>query len=66
MKINNSEHKRVFALFVFFSLWVLFIAVSLVRIQVFNYSKNVSKVRAQSNRVFPVNPKRGTIYDASP
>lgn len=64
MKINNSEHKRVFALFVFFSLWVLFIAVSLVRIQVFNYGKNVSKVRAQSNRVFPVNPKRGTIYDS--
>ncbi len=64
MKINSSEHKRVFALFVFFFLWVLFICASLVRIQVFNYSKNVSKVRAQSNRVFPVNPKRGTIYDS--
>lgn len=64
MKINSSEHKRVFVLFVFFFLWVLFVCASLVRIQVFNYSKNVSKVRAQSSRIFTVNSKRGTIYDS--
>lgn len=65
MKINSSEHKRVFFIFTVFSLWVLFICVSLVKIQVFNYGENVSRVRAQSNHVFPVNPKRGTIYDRS-
>jgi cell division protein FtsI (penicillin-binding protein 3) len=65
MKINSSEHKRFFFIFIVFSLWVLFICVSLVKIQVFNYGKNVSRVRAQSNHVFPVNPKRGTIYDRS-
>ena len=64
MKINSSERNRVFFLFIIFSLWVLFICVSLVRIQVFNYSRNVSKVRAQSNRIFSMNPKRGTIYDS--
>ncbi len=64
MKINSSERNRVFFLFIIFSLWVLFICVSLVRIQVFDYSKNVSKVRAQSNRIFSMNPKRGTIYDS--
>ncbi len=65
MKINSSEHKRFFFIFIVFSLWVLFICVSLVKIQVVNYGKNVARVRAQSNHVFPVNPKRGTIYDRS-
>jgi len=64
MKINSSERNRVFFLFIVFSLWIVFICFSLVRIQVFNYSKNVSKVRAQSNRIFTMNPKRGTIYDS--
>jgi cell division protein FtsI (penicillin-binding protein 3) len=63
MKVNSSEHRRVFFLFVFFFLWVLFICSSLVKIQVIDYSKNVAKVRAQSNFVFPLNAKRGTIYD---
>lgn len=63
MKINTSERNRVFFLFIIFSLWVLFICFTLVRVQVFNYSKNVSKVRSQSNSIFKMNPKRGTIYD---
>ncbi|MCP5105511.1 MAG: penicillin-binding protein 2, partial [bacterium] len=65
MKINSSEHKRVFFLFVVFALWIVLICVSLVKTQVFNYSKNVARVRAQSNRVFDYFPKRGTIYDSS-
>lgn len=64
MKINSSEHRRVFFLFILFFLWVLFICSSLIKIQVIDYSKNVAKVRAQSNFVFPVNAKRGTIYDS--
>lgn len=64
MKINNSERRRVFAVFLIFACWVVFILFSLVRIQVFNYSKNVARVRAQSNRMFEVHPKRGTIFDS--
>lgn len=64
MKINSSEHKRVFYLFIGLFLWILFICSSLVKIQVIDYSKNVAKVRAQSNFVFPINAKRGTIYDS--
>lgn len=65
VKVNSTEHKRAFFIFVFFSLWVLFICFSLVRIQVFNYGKNVSRVQAQSNRIFTTNPQRGTIYDTN-
>ncbi|MCP4148903.1 MAG: penicillin-binding protein 2 [bacterium] len=64
MKLNNSEHKRAFILFIFFAVWVLFICGWLVKLQVFNYSKNVERVRRQSNRIFKLNPKRGTIYDS--
>ncbi len=63
-KVDNSLHKRVFTLFVFFFLWMLFIFGSLVRVQVFNYGKNVARVQAQSNRTFTMNPQRGTIYDS--
>lgn len=51
-------------IFIFFCLWVLLIGASLVKIQVFEYGKNVSKVRAQSNRIFTPHSKRGTIYDS--
>lgn len=64
MKINSSEHRRVFFLFIFFFVWVFFVCSSLVKIQVIDYSKNVAKVRAQSNFVFPLNAKRGTIYNS--
>ena len=64
MKINSGERKRTFLVFILFCLWVLFIGVSLVKIQVFEYRKNVSKVRAQSNRTFTPHSKRGTIYDS--
>ncbi|MDQ1354911.1 MAG: hypothetical protein QG657_5220 [Acidobacteriota bacterium] len=64
MKINSSEHKRVFFLFIGLFLWILFICASLVKIQVIDYSKNVAKVQAQSNFIFPINAKRGTIYDS--
>lgn len=63
MKINNSEHKRVFFLFIMLFLWILLICSSLIKIQVIDYGKNVAKVQAQSNFVFPVTAKRGTIYD---
>jgi cell division protein FtsI (penicillin-binding protein 3) len=63
MKINSGERKRTFLIFIFFCLWVLFIGASLVKIQVFEYGKNVSKVRSQSNRTFTPHSKRGTIYD---
>ncbi len=63
MKVNSAEHKRVFVLFIVFSLWVLFICVWLVKLQIFDYSKNVNRIEAQSNRTFTMSAKRGTIYD---
>jgi len=65
MKINRSERNRVFVIFIIFFLWVIIIGASLVKIQVFDYNKNIAKVRAQSNRTFTMHPKRGTIYDSS-
>ncbi len=63
MEINKSERNRGFFLFIVFSLWVVLIAAALVKTQVFDYGKHVSKVRSQSNRTFTLHPKRGTIYD---
>lgn len=63
MEINQSERKRGFILFMGFSVWVLTIFVALVKIQVFDYGKNINKVRAQSNRTITLHSKRGTIYD---
>ncbi len=63
MEINQSERKRGFYLFIAFSAWVLTIAVVLVKIQVFDYGKNIGKVRSQSNRTIELHSKRGTIYD---
>jgi cell division protein FtsI/penicillin-binding protein 2 len=65
MKVNNSERNRVFLLFMLFCLWVLFIGASLVKVQVFEYGKNISKVQAQISRIIPLFPKRGTIYDCN-
>jgi len=65
MKLNSSERKRTFLIFILFCLWMLLIGASLVKIQLLEYGKNVSKVRAQSNRTFILHSKRGTIYDSS-
>lgn len=65
MNINSGERNRVFFIFIIFFLWVLFVSASLVKIQVFDYNKNIDKVRAQTNRIFTMHPKRGTIYDRS-
>lgn len=63
MEINKGERNRVFFLFLVISLWVLVLGGALVKTQVFDYNKNVSKVRSQSNRDYILHPKRGTIYD---
>ena len=65
MKLNSGERRRTFLIFIFFCLWVLLIGASLVKIQVFEYGKNLAKVQAQSNRTFTLHSKRGTIYDSS-
>ncbi len=65
MKLNSSERKRTFLIFILFCLWMLFIGASLVKIQVFEYGKNLAKVQAHSNRTFTLHSKRGTIYDSS-
>ncbi|MCP4215147.1 MAG: penicillin-binding protein 2, partial [bacterium] len=64
MKINSREHKRVFIIFIGLCVWGLVICGALVRLQVFQYGKNVERVRAQSNRTISLNPKRGTIFDS--
>jgi cell division protein FtsI/penicillin-binding protein 2 len=65
MTINSGERRRVFTVFILFCLWVLFIGAALVKVQVFDYSKNVAKVRSQSNRILTLQSRRGTIYDSS-
>ncbi len=65
IKINKKERNRAFILFIVFSIWVLFIVYKLVKIQVFDYTKYISKVKSQCNRIFSLHPKRGTIYDCN-
>ncbi len=43
--------------------WVILILGMLVKLQVFNYGKYLKKIKLQSNRIFSLHPKRGTIYD---
>ncbi|MCK4890529.1 MAG: penicillin-binding protein 2 [Candidatus Aminicenantes bacterium] len=63
MKINRGERKRVIIVFFSFMAWVILILGVLVKLQVFNYGKYTQKIRNQSNRIFSLHPKRGTIYD---
>ncbi len=65
LKINKSERNRTFIVFIFFGIWVSFIVFFLIKLQVFNYDKYTARIRAQSNRIFKLHPKRGTIYDAN-
>jgi len=63
MKINRGERRRVIIVFFSFAAWVVLILGVLVKLQVFNYGKYTQKIRNQSNRIFSLHPKRGTIYD---
>ncbi len=63
MKINRGERRRVIIVFFSFMIWVVLILGVLVKLQIFNYGKYSDKIRLQSNRIFSLHPKRGTIYD---
>ena len=63
MKISSGERKRVLILFIFLLVWTLAISAALVKTQVLDYGKHVSKIRKQTNRILTLHPKRGTIYD---
>ncbi len=63
MKINRGERRRVIIVFFSFFAWVVLILGVLVKLQIFNYGKYTQKIRNQSNRIFSLHPKRGTIYD---
>lgn len=63
MKINRGERRRVIIVFFSFMAWVILILGVLVKLQVFNYGKYTQKIRNQTNRIFSLHPKRGTIYD---
>lgn len=65
MKINRGERRRALIVFGFFLLWVLLTTGVLIKIQVFNYSKYLAKIKNQSSRIFSLHPKRGTIFDSS-
>ncbi len=65
MKINRGERRRVIIVFFSFAVWVILILGVLVKLQIFNYGKYTQKIRNQSNRIFSLHPKRGTIYDKS-
>ncbi len=64
MKINRGERNRVFVIFIFFSLWGLFIGAALVKTQVLDYGEHTAKVKRQRNRVLTLHARRGTIYDS--
>jgi len=64
MKINRKERNRTFLVFLMFIFWTLVIVFTLVKSQIFNYNKYLSKIKAQSHRIFSLHPKRGTIYDS--
>lgn len=53
----------MFILFVVMVVWVGYIVFSLFKIQIFEYTKYLTKIKAQKTRVFSLHPKRGTIYD---
>ncbi len=63
LKINKSERNRTFIVFTFFGIWMFSIVFFLIKLQVFNYEKYTARIKAQSNRIFKLHPKRGTIYD---
>jgi len=63
MEINRGERRRVIIVFFSFMVWVVLILGVLVKLQIFNYGKYSNKIRLQSNRIFSLHPKRGTIYD---
>ena len=63
MKINKKERNRTFIVFLIFCFWTLAVIFTLVKSQIFNYNKYLSKIKAQSHRIFSLHPKRGTIYD---
>jgi len=65
LKVNKSERNRTFVVFIFFGIWVFVILGFLINLQIFNYKKYTAKVKAQSNRIFKLHPKRGTIYDVN-
>ena len=63
MKIYRSESNRVFVLFLMISVWIVLIGGTLIKTQVLNYKKYLSKIKAQKTRFLDLHPKRGTIYD---
>lgn len=63
MIINKKERNRAFLVFLMFSFWTLIIVCTLIKSQIFDYNKYLSKIKAQSHRIFSLHPKRGTIYD---
>lgn len=65
MKMNRNERKRTFVVFMFFVGWVFIIVFTLIKTQVFNYNHYLARIKAQSHRIFSLNPKRGTIYDCN-
>ncbi|MCK4836071.1 MAG: penicillin-binding protein 2 [Candidatus Aminicenantes bacterium] len=63
MKINRNERNRAFIVFMMFVGWILIIGVTLIKTQVFHFTKYLARIKAQSHRILSLNPKRGTIYD---
>jgi len=64
MKVNRSERKRAFVVFLFFCTWFLVVFVTLIKTQVLDYNRYLAKIKAQSHRILKLHPKRGTIYDS--
>lgn len=63
MNSNRQGKKRFFVLTIFFFIWIFLIAFKLFNMQVLDYTTYMAKVRAQTNRVEELHPKRGTITD---
>ncbi len=63
MNSNRQGKKRFFVLSLFFFIWIFLISFKLFNMQVLDYTTFMAKVRAQTNRVEELHPKRGTITD---
>ena len=62
-RINYLKKKRVLTISLVLLVWVLVIMVTLFRVQVIEYNHHFAKIKAQSQRLVDLHPKRGTIYD---
>jgi cell division protein FtsI (penicillin-binding protein 3) len=59
----KTPSKRLYIFAVLLFIWILIICFRLVRLQVVKYHDFMLRAERQQNRIIPVEPRRGNIYD---